>query len=169
MTYAIVYSSRTGNTAQLAKALPPLWAGSGPLYCGAPDDAALAVDLILVGFWTDKGGCDQQTAAFLPQLHGKTVALFGTAGFGGSRDYFDRILERVAALAPSDARLLPGFMCQGKMPESVGQRYRQMLKDDPGNAQAQAMLQNFDAARSHPDARDLTALKRWALALVQGL
>lgn len=41
MSYAIVYSSRTGNTALLAQALKEALPQGNCLYCGAPDAKAL--------------------------------------------------------------------------------------------------------------------------------
>ena len=84
MSYAIVYSSRTGNTALLAKAVQETLPQADCVYCGAPAPEALAADTLYVGFWTDKGTCDQAVADFLRQLTGQKVFLFGTAGFGGS-------------------------------------------------------------------------------------
>lgn len=46
-----------------------------------PDDA----ECIFVGFWTDKGTCDDNITAFLNKLENKKVFLFGTAGFGGEQ------------------------------------------------------------------------------------
>ena len=120
MTFSIVYSSRTGNTAQLARFLSDNLPSERCLFCGPPAKEALAAQLIFVGFWTDKGTCDGETAAFLPLLHGKEAALFGTAGFGGDRDYFAGILQRAQSLLPQDCRCHPGFLCQGKMPPAVG-------------------------------------------------
>lgn len=63
-------------------------------YFGIPDPAAMEADTLYVGFWTDKGNADESTSDFLKQLHGKNIFLFGTAGFGGSKEYFDKILKR---------------------------------------------------------------------------
>ena len=68
-------------------------------------------DMGLVGFWTDKGTCDESTAQFLQQLENKQVFLFGTAGFGGSAEFFQQILNRVMQnLAPSNV-VLGTWMC----------------------------------------------------------
>ena len=48
-----------------------------------------------MGFWTDKGNADESTLDFLKQLHGKNIFLFGTAGFGGSEEYVNKILKKV--------------------------------------------------------------------------
>ena len=92
MSYAIVFSSKTGNTALLAQTLREQLPQTDCCYFGAPDAAALAADTLYVGFWTDKGKADADTLDFLQQLHGKRVFLFGTAGFGGSAPYFEKIL-----------------------------------------------------------------------------
>ena len=92
MSYAIVFSSRTGNTALLAQTLREQLPQADCCYFGAPDTAALAADTLYVGFWTDKGKADTDTLDFLKQLRGKRVFLFGTAGFGGSAPYFEKIL-----------------------------------------------------------------------------
>ena len=90
MTYAIVYSSRTGNTERLAQAIRQALPPEECLYFGPPDPQARAAERIYVGFWTDKGDCDAQTRAFLSELRGKEIFLFGTAGFGGASVYFRR-------------------------------------------------------------------------------
>ena len=95
MSYAIVFSSKTGNTALLAQTLQEQLPQADCCYFGAPDAAALAEDTLYVGFWTDKGNADESTLDFLKQLHGKNVFLFGTAGFGGSEEYFNKILKKV--------------------------------------------------------------------------
>ena len=114
MSYAVVFSSRTGNTELLAKAIREELGAEGCVYFGVPDAAALAADTLYVGFWTDKGTCDETIAAFLQGLAGKRVFLFGTAGFGGARAYFDQILASAAKNLPEGAVEIGRFMCQGK-------------------------------------------------------
>ena len=82
MSYAIVFSSRTGNTALLAQSIRDTLPGDC-LYFGTPDPKALEAETVYVGFWTDKGSCDESIAQFLKTLTNQKVFLFGTAGFGG--------------------------------------------------------------------------------------
>lgn len=155
MTYAIVYSSKTGNTRLLAETIRDTLPAADCLYFGAPDDAALRADRIYVGFWTDKGTCDADTAAFLARVTTQEVFLFGTAGFGGAPEYFDKILSAARRNLPEGAAVCGSYMCQGKMPMAVRARYEQM-EDSP---RRQMMLDNFDAALSHPDEADLSRLQ----------
>lgn len=157
MKYAIVYSSKTGNTARLAQTIRDTLPAGDCLYFGAPDPAACAADLLFVGFWTDKGQADETLTAFLQTLQGKQVFLFGTAGFGGSQAYFDKILTQVqGSLDPSNT-VVGRYMCQGKMPASVRARYVAMAAQQP--EKWQPMIDNFDRALSHPDEADLEGLR----------
>ncbi len=57
---------------------------------------------------------------------------------------------------PSSAHVVGRYMCQGKMPQAVRQRYEAM-EDSPRRT---AMLENFDRALSHPDQADLDGVKK---------
>ena len=155
MSYAIVYSSPTGNTALLAQTVREALPQAECCYFGEPDDQALSAKRIYVGFWTDKGTCDEQTARFLERLTDQQVFLFGTAGFGGAAAYFDQILGRVKEKLGPEVKVIGTYMCQGKMSPAVRRRYEAM-EDSPRRT---AMLENFDKAVSHPDAQDLAQLK----------
>lgn len=162
MNYEIVYNSRTGNTARLAMALKE--EGFLTDY-GRGDGACEGINLVFVGFWTDKGSCDEASAAYLRSLRNKQVFLFGTAGFGGSEEYFSQILSRVRECLHSSNTVAGSFMCQEKMPLSVRARYKAMEAQDP--EKARALLDNFDLALSHPDETDLENLKKAVAACVQ--
>ena len=159
MTYSIVYSSKTGNTKMLADALHQALPADDCLYFGAPDAQALAAERIYIGFWTDKGTCDAETAAFLVQLTRQEVFLFGTCGFGGGVAYFEQILARVRDLLPESVQLVGSYLCPGKMPQSVRDRYVRIAEEEPAKrSHMQKMIFNFDCALSHPDASDLQGL-----------
>lgn len=166
MKYGIVYSSQTGNTRKLAEGLKEELAricrpeGTSCIYFGEPEGADEHMleegELWFAGFWTDKGDCDEKTAAFLERLHGKQVFLFGTAGFGESQEYFSRILSRVKEHLEETNICNGSFMCQGKMPESVRRRYEMMKEKDP--ERMEMLIRNFDQALSHPDDQDMEGL-----------
>ena len=160
MSYAIVYSSKTGNTKILADTLHDCLPQEGCDYFGVPDPAAMEADTLYVGFWTDKGKADESTSDFLKQLRGKQVFLFGTAGFGGSEEYFNKILKAVQKDLHSSNTVIGSFMCQGKMPVSVRQRYEAMKAKPLHIPNLDALIENFDKALSHPDAADLEQLKQ---------
>lgn len=158
MTYSIVYSSRTGNTEQLACAIRSALPAEGCLYFGGPNAAAKAADRLYIGFWTDKGSCDEELAAFLATVENKEVFLFGTAGFGSQPAYFQAVLQRVQAHLGAGNILAGSYMCLGRMPQTVRQRYEAMLAAPNHAPNLEAMIENFDRALTHPDVADLDAL-----------
>lgn len=202
--YSIVFSSRTGNTAELAEAVREAlpegmceyfgdvngavgggfdsdgnrdhsecsiangnnkrgfdgsdggdYAGAG---CGRTDSATPASETLFVGFWTNQGMADQAAQKLLEQLKGRKIFLFGTAGFGGSEAYFQAILDKTKALIGDSNTVIGTYMCQGKMPLSVRERYVKMKEQPNHMPNIDAMIENFDKALSHPDADDLAKL-----------
>lgn len=51
-------------------------------------------------------------------------------------------------------------MCQGKMPQSVRDRYVKMKEMPDAKPNLDALIENFDRALSHPDEADLNDLRR---------
>ena len=158
MKYAIVWSSKTGNTELLARSIAEI-VGEGCVYAGAPDEAALNADRVYVGFWTDKGACDGSIADFLRGLGSQEVFLFGTAGFSGATSYFEQVLSQVRLLVPDTATVVGTYMCQGKMGMGVRRRYEAMREQGAPSDKVDALIANFDAALTHPDEADLRSLQ----------
>ena len=156
MEYSIVYMSKTGNTRLLADTLRSKLSSQKEIYFGTPDDRALDAEIIFIGFWTDKGRASDELVEFIRKIHGKKVYVFGTAGFGVSQEYFDRLLSTVKSDIADDNEYLGGFMCQGKMPMVVREMYEKQAHLNP--EKFQPLIDNFDMALSHPDQGDLDNL-----------
>ena len=129
------------------------------IYCGITDDRALLADRIYIGFWTNQGICDDVTKEFLKKLTNQEIFLYGSAGFGLSEDYFNKIIDRTKELIPNTVKLVGHFMCQGKMPMSVKEKYLKMKEDKVNVPNLDMLIDNFDKALSHPDDRDFDNLK----------
>ena len=157
--YSIMFSSVTGNTRMLAEAIRETLPKENCDYFGVCGGAEAKSELLYVGFWTDKGNADADTLALLRTLKNKRLFLFGTAGFGIDTAYFDAILARVQAVPDGSNTVIGTYMCQGKMPPSVRARYEAMRTLPAPPANLDAMIENFDRARSHPDADDLDRLR----------
>ena len=127
MSYAIVFSSKTGNTKLLADTLHACLPQENCCYFGTPD---LLPWKRTTSMWASGQTRETLTKALglLKQLHGKNIFLFGTAGFGGSEEYFNKILKKVERSLDRSNTVFGRYMCQGKMPLSVRQRYEGMKK-----------------------------------------
>jgi uncharacterized protein YfeS len=93
--------------------------------------------------------------------------LFGTAGFGGDKSYFQGILTRVQTYIDDTNEIVGTYMCQGKMPDSVKQRYLKMSLEKPHDEHIQQMIANFEEAVTHPDLQDLENLRSAILETVK--
>ena len=204
--YSIVFSSRTGNTAELAEAVRRALPEGACEYFGSVDggfdsngnhdsgecstakgsnmsgfdgsdnsygdgscanSAIPTLKTLFVGFWTNQGVADQAAQKLLKQLRNRKIFLFGTAGFGGSEAYFQAILDKTKAFIDDSNTVIGTFMCQGKMPQSVRERYVKMKEQPDHMPNLDAMIENFDKALSHPDANDLEKLANAVREIVE--
>lgn len=149
--YTVVYNSLTGNTKMLADTIKNVLPNNN-------ND-----DIVFVGFWTDKGNADAETIEYLKGLKDKKIFLFGTCGFGGSATYFERILTNVKKNIDSSNEIIGEYMCQGKMPSSVRERYLKMKESDNCPPNIDVLIDNFNKALSHPDKEDLEKLSQKVL------
>lgn len=164
MKTAIIYKSVTGNTKTAAEAVKEAVAeANGELvYYGEPQENETEAELYFVGSWTDKGACCEEISSFLQTLENKKIAYFGTAGFGGSAEYYHTLFERISEKIPASNEKIEPFFCQGKMPQGVRTRYEKMLETKKDDEKIKASIRNFDEALVHPNAEDVKQIKEWA-------
>lgn len=157
--YSIVFSSRSGNTKELAEAIRAVLPKEKCDYFGAQEAEGAISELLYIGFWTDRGSADENTLQFIKSLKNKKIFLFGTAGFGGSENYFKEILNRIKAKLDISNTVVGEYMCQGKMPQSVREGYMRMKNQEHSAISVEELIENFDRALSHPNQHDLEKLK----------
>lgn len=171
--YTLIFSSRTGNTKILAETIKNNLEEEQLCYFGGigkeAEDSIKEAFIIFIGFWTDKGTCDESIKEFLGKLKGKNIVLFGTAGFGGSEEYFNEIIGRVKLFIDSSNTIIDSYMCQGKMQNSIKERYEKMLENNPKDEKAKMLIANFQMAMNHPNEEDINKLKKWLLAIKEKL
>ena len=165
MKIAVVYKSLTGNTKLVAEAIGEALKAEHDICVCEPAECKEA-DMYFVGTWIDKGSCTKEIAEFLATLENQKIALFATAGFGGSKEYYDALAGRIKAQIPASNEILGQFFCQGKMPMSVRDRYVAMLKANPEDKNMEVNVKNFDEALSHPDDADLVNAAEWAKKMI---
>ena len=167
MKTQVLYKSRTGNTEKLAQAIFEAVTGMDKDIRSLDGQQDYGTgDLYFIGFWTDRGTASTEVLDCLESLQGKKVALFGTCGMGESPDYYKKIVGNVRAFLDADNEYLGAYLCQGKMPMAVREKYAAMRT--PKNAgQIDAMIQNFDRALLHPDAKDLEGARAFAARIYQ--
>lgn len=157
--YSIIFSSSTGNTKELADTIYEVLPKEKCDYFGVNKEE-LQSDKVYIGFWTNQGNADKETLELLKKLKNKKIFLFGTAGFGGSQEYFQKVLGKIKESIDSSNTIIGEYMCQGKMPQSVRERYVKMKEQPNYMPNLDMMIKNFDSALSHPNKNDLDKLRK---------
>lgn len=165
MKTAVIYKSVSGNTKAIAEAIGEALKET-VVYIGEPKEN-IEADFYFVGSWTDKGMCCTEIGEYLKTLHNKKIAYFGTAGFGGSEEYYHSLFERVRNICPAANEMKEYFFCQGKMPMAVRSRYVSMLQEHPDDKKLAVSIENFDKALSHPNDTDLKDAGDWAIRVIE--
>ncbi len=158
-SYSIIFSSPTGNTRLLADAIRDALPEENCNYFGVSENADTQSDILFIGFCTDKGTADKATLDLLEKLKNKRIFLFGTAGFGGDEEYFKEILANTKKSISGSNITVGEYMCQGKMPQTVRERYIKMKSLPNPVPNRDMLIENFDRALSQPDENDLKRLR----------
>ena len=155
MKETIIYDSLTGNTKELAETIKK---ERNNAYCEKISDKLTEevrnANIFYIGTPIIKGMPTKKITSFLQQLENKKIFLFFTMGYGGSKDYYNTLKERIIKLIPKTNQIIGAFFCQGKMPESVKERYVELIKEHPEDKKLQVILQNFEKAKTHPNNQD---------------
>lgn len=164
LDYLVLYNSQSGNTKSVAAAIfSALPEGSRDLIdidSGKPIPEA---STYFIGFCVHRGSCCIEVSDLLSSLENKNIALFGTCGMGRSAEYYSLIEKNVSAWINSSCRYLGCYICQGKMPMQVRQKYENMRTSE--NApQVDGFIRNFDCAMTHSDREDLKKAQEFALS-----
>lgn len=165
MKVAIIYDSVTGNTKVIAEAIKKALVQEEVVYCGMPQ--AVEADLYFVGTWTDKGNASEKIVAFAKTLQDKKIALFGTCGFGQSKEYTDTLASRFQQAFGTSNQFMGSFYCSGKMPPQVRDRYVHLLQEHPEDTKLEISIKNFDEVASHPNEKDQEEASRFALDILE--
>lgn len=158
LDYLVVYDSETGNTKKIATEIFSALPGMSKDLVNLHERTSFPeAQIYFVGFCVHRGTCSLEIGSFLSGLSGKSVALFGTCGTGNSPEYYKEIASSAQIWLEDDNHYLGSFICQGKMPLAVRQKYESMLNTpkECDSKKIRQQLQNFDEAMIHPTRTDL--------------
>ena len=111
MQTIVIYSSQTGNTRKLATQIFAAIPGDSKDLKNIDEYREKDAELYFVGFWVDRGDCDEKTVELLSGLHGKKIALFGTCGMGNDPAYYHGFRKIMNIWMHFSARVRCRFRC----------------------------------------------------------
>ena len=166
--WLIVYSSVTGNTKQIAKAMYSAFAENEADIFSIKDVDKIVLDdydYIAVGYWLTRGAPDRAVQQLLSEISGKTVVLFQTHGAEIGSEHAVTAFARAASRLGNDCDVLGTFSSQGKInPALLARRQNSADKNDP-HAANERNRKRWENAAKHPDENDLQRAKDFISAM----
>lgn len=166
MKHLIVYSSVTGNTKKVAEAIAQVLDRTAELYPVEAAPSADPYDLVVVGFWVNRGTADQKAQAYLRSIHGKNVALFATLGAYPDSDHAAESMQNAAALLAADNKVVGAFICQGKINPRLIEKFKELPAGHPLAVTPAQEARHREAAK-HPDEADLRNAQAFIKEIVE--
>ena len=80
--YSIIFSSKTGNTAELANAIRDALPQENCDYFGTSEIEEPVSEMLYIGFWTDQGNADKSALELLQKIKKKKVLVVVRAECG---------------------------------------------------------------------------------------
>ena len=150
MKSLVVYSSQTGNTRKLAKAVLEALPYEKAIYPvdEAPDPSDYG--FIAVGFWFMGGKPDPKSSKYLGKIGKKPLFLFATHGAGAGSDHAIHGMELAKSLA-FESDIQGTYSCQGEVNPKVLEKASK--KPEPPE-----WLADAPDANGHPNDADIEAL-----------
>lgn len=157
MKILLTYSSRTGNTAQVAEAIGQALPADAECLKIEEAPEPDGYDLVVVGFWLNKGRANQEALAYLEKIRGRSVAFFFTLGAYPDSEHADRAAASTEKMLTDNGNTVLGhFRCHGRVdPETVERTKKRLPPDHPHAIMTPERRARLAEAAKHPDARDL--------------
>ncbi|OOB78948.1 MAG: hypothetical protein BEN18_05650 [Epulopiscium sp. Nuni2H_MBin001] len=124
MKILIAYNSKTGNTKKLATGIYQTLRTQLPqhqIIC-TPINRLKSIngfDVILVGYWVDKGGPNKEATKFMKTIKNTKVGIFATLGEQPDSKHGMKALLRGEALVKQNNNVIGKFACQGAVSPKV--------------------------------------------------
>ncbi|NLZ93710.1 MAG: flavodoxin [Firmicutes bacterium] len=160
----IAYSSRTGNTDKVAKAIYEVLSEQAEIK-KLPDVSSEKYDTVVMGYWVDKGTANEESLTFIKSLAGKKVILFGTLGAGDYDGYYQKVREAVEKELPADCILLGHQLFRAT--SIMLNRLRKQHAENPDDLEIKKRLEDYENNKHRPDAEDLKKAQEFVLSVLR--
>lgn len=161
MSILVTYSSKTGNTEKVAKAIHEVLAERAEIQ-KLPDVNSEHYDTVVLGYWVDKGTANAEALEFMKTLADKKIVLFGTLGAGDAGGYHQQVRETVEKELPSTCTLLGHQLFRASSLRL--NILRKQHAEEPDDVEINKMLEDYENNKHRPDAQDLKNAQEFVLA-----
>lgn len=168
MKILLTYSSKTGNTRKVAEGIYEILPEGSLITPIEENINPNEFDLILVGFWVDKGMADEKAKKYMEKIEGKKVGVFGTLGAYPDSDHAKKTLKRVRELLEVKNEVIAEFLCQGKVDPKLIEKFKELPAGHP-HGMTEERRKRHEEASKHPNEQDIKEAQKIFGDLIKSL
>ncbi len=159
MKTLVTWSSKTGNTKSVGEAIGNI-CPAGTTICPIKEAPAAGgdFDLLIIGYWVDKGLPNQECKKYIEEVKGKKIIFFGTLGAYPDSDHARECMGKAEEIA-ADNEILGHFICQGRVDPDLLEKMAKMPNNPhPMTEERKARIEE---AKKHPNEEDFKAAQSY--------
>ncbi|MGN0621337.1 MAG: flavodoxin family protein [Porcipelethomonas sp.] len=165
MKYAVIYTSETGNTEELAKNIFVSLPGNDKKIINAEEMTELPeAECYFIGFPVKNRTCSIEILDILEQLDNVKIALFASCGLPANDRYKQYIENAVSPWINDGCSCLGFFLCQG----NASEKFREKLEAETNYSQEE-LDRIMGISSAHPDDNDIDRLYEFVDAVTENL
>lgn len=158
--YAIVYSSKTGNTKKIAEAMAQVRPEDFDVLDAANKPDLSAYEFIAFGYGIDKGAPYKSCQEYMGTIKNKYVALFHTLGAKPKTEHSMACAANGGRCLGEGSKIINYFACQGAIDPKLIAMMRKMPKGSPHSATPENE-ERWAKAAVHPNETDCLEAKNF--------
>lgn len=154
MKVQIIYSSLSGCTRRLAEGIyAGINAPEKTLHDLKDGEPVLDGDIILLGYWVDKGGPNEAMKNFMSKVQDKKVGVFCTLAFWADSAHAQSALHNGVELVQEKNTVIGGYVCNGSISQAMIDMFRSNTSG-PHSA-TPANEARWEIMKDHPSASEI--------------
>lgn len=155
MKTQIIYSSLSGQTKKLAEGIfNSLECEEKEIYDLKDGEPTLDADVILLGYWVDKGGPNKEMIAFMEKIKDKTVGVFCTLAYYVDSMHGVNSLQKGIELLKDNNTILGSYVCNGAISQAMLNMFKKMPSDHYHGMTKESEIR-WEVLKNHPTTADI--------------
>ncbi len=162
MKVQIIYSSLSGNTKKLSEGIyKNIQIQDKSIHDIKDGVPKIDSDIILCGYWVDKGGPTEEMMQFMKIVENKAVGVFCTLAAFADSFHGKKSLDKGIELLKDKNTIIGSYVCNGALSPKLIEQFRNMPKNNTFSITPESELR-WEMMKSHPtDAEILLASERF--------
>lgn len=158
--FAIIYSSKTGNTKKIAEVFYAVAADRCDLMDVKEAGDVGKYKVVFAGYWVDRGAPNAEMQKFLSSLQNMRVVFFQTLGAEPYSEHGMTCFANAGKFLTSDCNVLGVFSCRGAIDPALIAAMEKMPAGSP-HAPTPESRKRWQDASTHPDDKDIDSAKAY--------